>query len=422
MEAAARARMTPEQAQKVKDIEARLDDPQASEDLAKLISSGVINQQDRSGKSILDQIHARLGQPLYAGDPPDPAPEGMREQALAELLHGIAHTEDICQGDNTTTCTTCVLQTLMARSDPANYARFALGLMFDGAGETPTGKRVQLGLGEVARRDDGSLVDPMIQGSLVAYGLSIGEGSQTGQAGGGRKGLGSVAGGGRGGTGGVGGGGRGGTDGVGGGGRGGTDGVGGGGRGGTGGVGGGGRGGPGGVGGNRLWPLAETLRNQDDRMLSGEQLKGLIKSVMGEDVKAITMGFEDENGAPLPASDQQVDKIRRALAGMPDNAGRNKPGTYVDPDWTTVFTNGVPVAIAVPRPDGSEGLHAIMVVGIEGNRVTFVDPQVKTGGLDGNPRLQTMTLEDFKRRAEWAILPTPAKLIPTRFQGGGYEP
>ncbi|MBM3276365.1 MAG: hypothetical protein FJZ00_14520, partial [Candidatus Sericytochromatia bacterium] len=297
MEAAARARMTPEQAQKVRDIEARLDDAQASEDLAKLISMGIMTLQDRSGKSILDQIHARLGQPLYAGDPPDPAPEGMREQALAELLHGIAHTEDICQGDNTTTCTTCVLQTLMARSDPANYARFALGLMFEGAGETPTGKRIQLDLGEVARRDDGSLVDPMIQGSLMAYGLSIGEGPQTGQAGGGRKGLGSVAGGGRGGT----------------------DGIGGGGRGGTGGVGGGGRGGTGGVGGNTLWPLAVTLRSQDDRMLSGEQLKGLIKSVMGENAKAITMGYEDENGVPVPASDEQVDKIRRALAGMPDN-------------------------------------------------------------------------------------------------------
>ncbi len=369
---------------------------ETKDDLDRLLTNGTLTQVNRHRETILDQIQSRLDRPLYQGDPPRPAPDGLREQVLAELIHGLARPVDISQGEGTTTCTTAVVQTLMARSDPGGYANFALGLIFDGKGETPTGKEVTLDLQEVANRNDGSILDPVIQGSLIEFGLAGAPGSNA-AAGGGRQGMAATAGGGRGGTRATGGGGRGGTQATGGGGRGGTQATGG---------GGGGR--RRAVGSENTWPVAQALTAQDERrFLDANQLKNLIKNVMGQDARAIELGGTGPDGKPTPATDRQLDSIRNALAGEADSplVKKGKWAEEEDANWSTVFTRGVPAAIGLEDSEGQNYFHAVMIVGIDRDRVTFVDPQKKDGGLEGDPRLQTMDLTEFKRRAEWAVLP-----------------
>ncbi|MBM3268321.1 MAG: hypothetical protein FJZ01_11790 [Candidatus Sericytochromatia bacterium] len=143
------------------------------EDLGHLLNSGALKQKDATGKTIIDHLAARADQPLH----PQIA-EGLngsqQNGAIHDLIHSVAHPESINQGEGTYTCTTAVVQTLLAVSYPADYVGMTAGLLYDGVGRTPTGEAIKLDTtelyeNEIGRRTGRGITDAVFQGSLLTY-------------------------------------------------------------------------------------------------------------------------------------------------------------------------------------------------------------------------------------------------------------
>lgn len=176
------ARLPADQQEKLRTIVGTLCDPATQkdslaartfEDLGNLVEAGVLAERDTQGKTILDHIEARLNQPVH----PDIA-EGLNraqeQNVLHEIIRTVAHPGAINQGEGTYTCTTAVVQQLLARAMPADYVGMATGFIFDGVARTPTGETIALDTAELYERELGlktgrGAVDAIFQGSLLAY-------------------------------------------------------------------------------------------------------------------------------------------------------------------------------------------------------------------------------------------------------------
>lgn len=159
-----------------------------------LVDDGRLLEKDTTGKSILGIFSERIGQKTRNG--------GGSAWDLGEIICTTAWPISINQGARTSTCSAAVVQAMMARQDPANYARFATGLVFDGQGVAPSGETVKLSTTEKERQKGGygegrGSVIASIQGSLIAHARQYGPGSSEDAYGGGRRGASATYGGGR---------------------------------------------------------------------------------------------------------------------------------------------------------------------------------------------------------------------------------
>ncbi len=142
-------------------------------DLGLLLDQGKLSQTDAKGKTILDHLAARLDQPVHA-DVADGLNRSQEHNALHEIVRTVAHPGAINQGEGTYTCTTAVVQQMLARTMPADYVGMATGLIFDGVAAAPTGTKIALDTAELYEREIGrktgrGAVDAIFQGSLLAY-------------------------------------------------------------------------------------------------------------------------------------------------------------------------------------------------------------------------------------------------------------
>jgi hypothetical protein len=107
----------------------------------KLLKAGKLTRPDSLGGTLLDNLHTLRTQsypaPLQAGE------------VLRETLGQLADPHQIHQG-NRGTCTVTCMEFLMARQDPAEYARLIAGLT------SPEGQ-VRMRNGEMLARDEGPL-------------------------------------------------------------------------------------------------------------------------------------------------------------------------------------------------------------------------------------------------------------------------
>jgi hypothetical protein len=142
-------------------------------DLGSMLETGVLAERDQTGKTILDHLAARVGQPLAP-----PLAQGLNEKqqagAIHDIIHSVANPGSINQGVDTFTCTTAVVQTLLAVSMPADYVAMTTGLMFDGVGRAPTGELIKLDTAELFERELGrktgrGITDAVVQGSLLSF-------------------------------------------------------------------------------------------------------------------------------------------------------------------------------------------------------------------------------------------------------------
>ena len=167
-------------------------------DLGTILENGVLMAKGEDGSTTLSQLTSRLGEPLHASI------EGRfkREDALSDLVNTLANPGGIYQGSGTQTCTAAVVETLMARSSPADFAKFATGLLYDGAGVTPSGASVgingdELFLAELGKNTGRGPFNAVIQGSLMSYARNLNPSTGAEDIGGGRGGGKATYGGGR---------------------------------------------------------------------------------------------------------------------------------------------------------------------------------------------------------------------------------
>jgi hypothetical protein len=262
-------------------------------------------------------------------------------------------------------------------------------MLVNGSWTAPGGQTVPLNTGEVGHRHDpGDILDPLLQGSLLAFAKDQWPDTGTADATGGRMGSASTAGGGR---------------------------L-------KAGTAGGGRPKVGTAGGGRSksGTAAGAEGDVDDSEpdgLTGNQLANLIHATMGQDAQAL---LPSTAGGTLSASD--MTRMEQVLAGAAQTPAQGKFAAFSngDADWDSIFEQGIPAAIRLGSDDeiasGDYALHAVMVVGMTRDSVTFFDPQAN-GGRGGQG---TMSRKAFQERAEWAIIPPANKYV--RPVGGGGVP
>lgn len=174
--------LPPDQQEKLKAVVGTLCDPATQpdnlarrtfEDLGKLVQAGTLADKGADGKTIIDHLSARLGQDVHA-DVADGLNQMQERNALHEIIRTVAHPGRINQGEGTYTCTTAVVQQMLARTMPADYVGMATGFVYDGVAKTPTGEKIALDTAELYEREIGwktgrGAVDAIFQGSLLAY-------------------------------------------------------------------------------------------------------------------------------------------------------------------------------------------------------------------------------------------------------------
>ena len=281
-------------------------------DIGKLLETGVLLAPDSTGKTVL----ANLSERLHQGLTPELAGRVDPKSLLSDLISTVTKPTNIFQGTGTNSCTGAVVQILMARSGPAEYVRFAAGLMFDGAGITPAGSRVPLDTSEFLDREVNKNTgrgpfNAIIQGSLVEYGRSLIPGQGEGVEGGRGRGTPGSYGGGR------------------------------------------GNGVPGA-------PGKGTFGGGDEG-LTAAQVGALVKGVFG--VQATNVEINDTNRS------MAEDLIMRGLDGYLANV-EDAPASQRSVNASRALSRGVPVGI---RTDEGR-LHQVLVLSYEGNKVQYHDP------------------------------------------------
>lgn len=130
-----------------------------------LLESKKLSSLDSTGKSLMEQIASRMDdQPAKA------LGKAKTTDLLYDMIKGIAKPEKIFQGDGTYTCGAASVQGILASESPAEYARLALGLTFDGKVKTKSGKTMALDTSEVGRKDGArEIMDEAVQGSFKAH-------------------------------------------------------------------------------------------------------------------------------------------------------------------------------------------------------------------------------------------------------------
>jgi hypothetical protein len=95
--------------------------------------------------SLLSQLADRVAQPLGGGVVPGNGNSGPTPADLGlAITHTIAQYETISQGPGTATCVSAALERMLAQTRPAEYARLAAGLAWDGQVTLQNGLRVSI--------------------------------------------------------------------------------------------------------------------------------------------------------------------------------------------------------------------------------------------------------------------------------------
>lgn len=164
---------------------------QAVDGLERLLKEGTLETKDFMGGSLLDTFHSRLKQT------PDAQMGDVTPQSLLQtVINHIAAPTAVSQGKDTNTCACAALQTIVANQDPAEYARLATGLAFDGKVSLKGGEEMVLDASEVGKLDDDgrSPLSQAIQGTFKKFAEQFPE-EGTEDYGGGRLGRGRFGGG-----------------------------------------------------------------------------------------------------------------------------------------------------------------------------------------------------------------------------------
>jgi len=138
----------------------------AIEGLGTLLAEHKLESRDFRGNSLLQNLARRTRQAPFEGLKPADGP-GVMQSALRQL----AFPDRVFQGENTSTCAAAALQTILAKEEPAEYARLSLGLAFDGQVQLQNGNTLKFDASEMGKWNDGdrSYMSKAMQGSLKAY-------------------------------------------------------------------------------------------------------------------------------------------------------------------------------------------------------------------------------------------------------------
>lgn len=136
--------------------------------LIALLSHGTLTETAANGDRLLDVLDRLTTVPLAL--PAGADPEAYRQEQLSALLSHIDDPGTISQGV-VNTCGPTVVQIAMAANRPADYARFALGLLTSGTGIMPTGEPVPRLADSLPRPefDRRPAVSRLIQAALLAW-------------------------------------------------------------------------------------------------------------------------------------------------------------------------------------------------------------------------------------------------------------
>ncbi len=362
----------------------------ASHGLRKLLAEGRLLDADSQGGTLLATLAAHADKPLAK-----PLADAGLDQTgqLQNLVNMIAYPDSVFQGENTNTCVVASLQTVLAQNDPAELARIAAGVIWEGEVKLHKGDTLKLVTSELWKDDGGrSSTSQIIQGSFREFARQFPPEPVMGRDGG-------EYGGGRGGGGGVRGGGRYGSKGTHGGGRYGVAGTYGGGRGGGGGTHGG-----------------------------GELRDGQPASVAGA-----PSGAPGESPASVPGglTEYQAQEIYERVLGklavpVPVEDGNRQAA------WNGLkraLESGIPVPAGVTGYDKKNNpiLHQVTILGIEGDTVFIADP----GTGKGRPFPIDQVLKDlnalilpaqFADKTGWNIVPNVENPGDAERQYGGGRP
>lgn len=184
---------------------------EASHGMRKMLQEHRLEVKDTKGETLIDTLAKRADQPLQEAMQANSQTGGI----LQSVIKQVAYPDRVYQGENTNTCASTALQGILATEDPAEFARIATGLVFDGQVDLQGGANLKLDASKVNDGADGdrSQLSDALQTSFDTFAKQFPAESETdfggGRAGGGgRYGGGRAAGAGRFGGGRVGGGGR----------------------------------------------------------------------------------------------------------------------------------------------------------------------------------------------------------------------
>ena len=165
----------------------------ASAGVRKLLADGTLLDKDSQDGTLLGTLAAHAGKPLAKSLEGKGLDKGGQ---LQNIVNTVAYPDSVFQGENTNTCVAASLQTVLAQNDPAELARVATGLIWEGKVKLQAGDEMELSTTELFKQDGGrSSTSALIQGSFRDYAAKFdAEGPEMG---GGRYGKGGSHGGGR---------------------------------------------------------------------------------------------------------------------------------------------------------------------------------------------------------------------------------
>jgi len=333
-------------------------DPAVAADLGVLLAAGKLTGEDSEGQTVLDRLVGVLDRQ------PDPQLGEIGAQELVRQIVGdLARPFNIFQGKGTVTCAAASIQSSLACDQPAEYARIATQLLFDGKANLPNAEReMELDPAGLSLDEGRTALGDVMQESLASYarqfdddGSWIGPTDDPSDLGGGAVGT--------------------------------KRGLGGGAVGAKRGLGGGAVGTKKGLGGGEIGQGDEASASEDAHGLTPGQIAHLYRDVVGRDV--INVEVNDEDRAIV------ADQLRRAV-----NDGE-KPL----------------VGVEAHDDAGNPTRHAVQVIGVtkrpgKPEQVVFTDSQ------QGTP--QSMPLDEFMALARVAMF-NAAKLDPRLFDNVASE-
>lgn len=166
----------------------------AHEAIEKLLANKIFQppKGKRSGKEaqspgnpVLAELDARLGKPLTS----ELAAQGLDVgDVTQQIVTALAFPGWVFQGKGTATCVPASLETILAKTAPAEYARVAGGLLWDGQVTLRGGQTLELSTAELGINDGGrGSVHQLLQGSMLRLGQRLGDaGEEEDPFGGGR--------------------------------------------------------------------------------------------------------------------------------------------------------------------------------------------------------------------------------------------
>ena len=148
------------------------DDPQFLADLKGL--KGKWDEKTRDGQKLSKTLVK-----LLDANPTHMPGMASGKDLVKSIVADLARPWSINQGDGTATCTTASLQIIMARSQPAEYARIAGELATTGNASLRDGAKIKIKPGDFEKSADRGPISTAFQESLYRLGSSIPDGAGT---------------------------------------------------------------------------------------------------------------------------------------------------------------------------------------------------------------------------------------------------